>query len=200
MVLPVARRALLAAAARTRVVPRTAVKAFSTTPIRRETEIVENGRKLNIKTFAEIKSEADLLPPGAEPGTIATDLEQATGLERLELLGKMEGIDIFDMKPLDASRRGTLTDPIVVESMGEEQYLGCTGCPADSHQTIWLTVSKNRPIERCPECGSVYKMDYVGPEEDHHHDHDHGHGHGEPHFPPQEDVKTIADYVKPEYW
>jgi cytochrome c oxidase subunit 5b len=35
-----------------------------------------------------------------------TDIEQATGLERLELLGKMEGRDIFDMRPLDASRLG----------------------------------------------------------------------------------------------
>jgi hypothetical protein len=56
----------------------------------------------------EIKTEDDLLPPGAKPGTVPTDLEQATGLERLEILGKMEGIDIFDMKPLDASRKGTL--------------------------------------------------------------------------------------------
>ena len=48
----------------------------------------------------------DLLPPGALPGTVPTDLEQATGLERLELLGKMQGIDVFDMKPLDASRKG----------------------------------------------------------------------------------------------
>jgi cytochrome c oxidase subunit 5b len=54
----------------------------------------------------EIKSEADLLPPGAKAGTVPTDLEQSTGLERLEILGKMEGIDIFDMKPLDASRKG----------------------------------------------------------------------------------------------
>ena len=54
----------------------------------------------------EIKSESDLLPPGAAPGTVPTDLEQATGLERLEILGKMQGIDIFDMKPLDASRIG----------------------------------------------------------------------------------------------
>jgi cytochrome c oxidase subunit 5b len=38
---------------------------------------------------------------------VPTDLEQATGLERLEILGKMQGIDIFDMKPLDASRLGT---------------------------------------------------------------------------------------------
>ena len=46
------------------------------------------------------------MPPGAQPGTIPTDLEQATGLERLEILGKMQGVDIFDMAPLDASRRG----------------------------------------------------------------------------------------------
>jgi cytochrome c oxidase subunit 5b len=50
----------------------------------------------------------DLLPPGAQPGTVPTDAEQATGLERLEILGKMQGIDIFDMRPLDASRLGTL--------------------------------------------------------------------------------------------
>lgn len=54
----------------------------------------------------EIKTEDDLLPPGAEPGTVPTDLEQATGLERLEILGKMQGIDIFDMRPLPSDRVG----------------------------------------------------------------------------------------------
>jgi cytochrome c oxidase subunit 5b len=56
--------------------------------------------------FVEIKTEEDLIGPGAQPGTVPTDMEQATGLERLELLGKMEGVDIFDMRPLDASRKG----------------------------------------------------------------------------------------------
>jgi len=56
--------------------------------------------------FTEVKTEADLLPPGAPAGAVPTDLEQATGLERLEILGKMEGVDIFDMRPLDASRKG----------------------------------------------------------------------------------------------
>ena len=60
---------------------------------------------------ADINSEADLMPPGGQPGTIPTDLEQATGLERLEILGKMQGVDIFDMRPLDASRVGTYTIP-----------------------------------------------------------------------------------------
>lgn len=52
-------------------------------------------------------------------------------------------------------------------------------------------MTRERPLERCSECGSVYKMDYVGPEDDHSHGH-HGPEHPEP--------KTFADYVKPEYW
>ncbi|KAK2879537.1 hypothetical protein FQN49_000777 [Arthroderma sp. PD_2] len=144
-------------------------------------------------SFEEAKTPSDLLAPGAKPGTVPTDLEQSTGLERLELLGKMQGVDIFDQKPLDASRLGTVQDPIVVQSAGEEHYVGCTGYPADSHTVIWLTVSKDRPIERCSECGNTIKMDYVGPKEDPHaHGHDHHHGPAEP--------KTFADYVKPDYW
>ncbi|KAJ5163271.1 uncharacterized protein N7500_005101 [Penicillium coprophilum] len=149
-----------------------------------------------ILTFEEIKVEDDLVAPGAKPGTIPTDVEQATGLERLELIGKMQGIDIFDMRPLDASRKGTLEDPIIVNGAGDEQYAGCTGFPADSHQVNWLTVSRERPLERCLECGNVVKLNYVGPEEDpHSHDHDHGH-----HHPPHVEPKTFADYVKPDYW
>lgn len=56
-----------------------------------------------------MKTEDDLLPPGGKPGQVPSDLEQATGLERLELLGKMRGIDVFDMRPLDASRKGVFT-------------------------------------------------------------------------------------------
>ncbi|CAG7556250.1 unnamed protein product [Fusarium equiseti] len=141
------------------------------------------------KVLKEIQTEEDLFGPGAAPGTVPTDLEQSTGLERLEILGKMEGVDIFDMRPLDATRLGTMKDPIMVRSAGEEQFAGCTGFPADSHGVNWLGLTRERPIERCPECGSVYKMDYVGPQDDHHH-----------HHPPEfEEPKTFADYIKPEY-
>lgn len=61
--------------------------------------------------IADVKSEDDLFGPGAKPGTVPTDYEQSTGTERLEILGKMEGVDIFDMRPLDASRKGKLADP-----------------------------------------------------------------------------------------
>ncbi|KAJ5615853.1 hypothetical protein N7537_000967 [Penicillium hordei] len=173
-----------------------AQRPFSSSIIRSNEKKWTPKQEGKILTFEEIKSEDDLFAPGAKPGTIPTDVDQATGLERLELIGKMQGIDIFDMRPLDASRKGSIEDPIIVNSAGDEQYAGCTGFPADSHQVNWLTVSRERPIERCLECGNVVKMNYIGPEEDPHaHDHDHGH-----HHPPHVEPKTFADYVKPDYW
>ncbi|KAK5655281.1 hypothetical protein OQA88_5848 [Cercophora sp. LCS_1] len=177
----VARRAAVAPALR---------RSLATTVVRRDA-VSESSGQTKIKQFHEIKTADDLLGPGAAPSTVPTDVEQATGLERLEILGKMEGVDIFDMRPLDASRKGTLENPILVRSAGDEQMAGCTGYPADSHNVIWLGMSRERPVERCPECGSVYKMNYVGAEDDHH---GHGHHHG------FEEPKTLADYVKPEYW
>ena len=64
-----------------------------------------------------MKTEDDLLPPGAEPGTVPTDLDQSTGLERFEILGKMQGVDVFDMRPLDASRKG-MSDFILETGFG----------------------------------------------------------------------------------
>ncbi|KAI9812977.1 MAG: Cytochrome c oxidase subunit 4 [Thelocarpon impressellum] len=187
-------RSAVALARRTAVKPALA-RGFTTSLVRRnampdDARVADNKQ---LKKFDEVKTETDLLPPGAPSGVVPTDLEQATGLERLEILGKMQSVDIFDMKPLDASRKGSLEKPIVVKSFGDEQYIGCTGAPADSHVTIWLTTSRSRPIERCPECGSVYKMQYVGPQDaahDHHHE-DGAHNHEEP--------KTFADFVRPEY-
>ena len=57
--------------------------------------------------------------------------------------------------------------------------------------TILAQVSRDRPYERCDECGSVYKMKYIGPPDDPH-DHHHHHSYSEP--------KTMADYVKEDYW
>jgi cytochrome c oxidase subunit 5b len=55
-------------------------------------------------------------------------------------------------------------------------------------------MTRDRPIERCPECGGVYRMEYVGPPDDPHADHGHGHEHHG-----YEDPKTFADFVRPEY-
>ena len=49
-------------------------------------------------------------------------------------------------------------------------------------------MSRERPIERCDECGNVLKMEYVGPPEGHH---------GDPNY---KEPETIENYVKPEYY
>ena len=80
------------------------------------------GLMANAALLLEVKSEEDLLPPGALPGTVPTDLEQATGLERLEILGKMQGVDIFDMKPLDASRKGKRSAQLQLDAHNEQLW------------------------------------------------------------------------------
>lgn len=54
---------------------------------------------------------------GAKAGEVATDEQQATGLERFELLGRMEGVDVFGMEPLESHRKGTKKEPIKVASL-----------------------------------------------------------------------------------
>jgi cytochrome c oxidase subunit 5b len=54
---------------------------------------------------------------GGKAGEIPTDEEQETGLARLQLLGDLEGTPVFDYAPLDASRVGTLKNPVKVYSL-----------------------------------------------------------------------------------
>jgi hypothetical protein len=35
-----------------------------------------------------------------------------------------------------------------------ERHVGCTGFPADSHDTVWLALNTTLKNHRCPECGS----------------------------------------------
>lgn len=58
-----------------------------------------------------------LLGEGGKTGETPTDINQSTGLERLQTLGFLEGIDVFDSQPLDSSRIGTLDNPVLVYSL-----------------------------------------------------------------------------------
>ena len=80
-------------------VARSSVRAIATTPIRRSGH-----------------PEPSIFGPGAKSGEVPTDENQSTGLERLQVLGAIEGVDVFDYKPLDSSRIGTKADPIKVFS------------------------------------------------------------------------------------
>jgi cytochrome c oxidase subunit 5b len=54
---------------------------------------------------------------GGKAGLVPTDLEQATGLERFELMMKLKGEDAFSVEPLEVIRMGTVADPIEVFSL-----------------------------------------------------------------------------------
>ena len=65
--------------------------------------------------------------PGAKPGAIADDIDQATGIERAELLSKLEGKELFDMSPLKVTSMGTKKNPVMVKSIDTIRHVGCTG-------------------------------------------------------------------------
>lgn len=111
--------------------------------------------------LAEVETTHDLIGQGAKEGEVPTDLDQATGLERFELLGKLEGIEVFETEPLDASKIGTMADPVIIDSYDDYRYVGCTGSPAGSHVVMWLKPTVDK-VARCWECGSVYKINYLG--------------------------------------
>jgi cytochrome c oxidase subunit 5b len=151
-------------ALRSRLIARQATRSFTTTRA-----LLQAPKTTTAKDLADVHGTESLIGQGAKEGTFPTDLEQATGLERLELLAKLEGVEFFDTKPLDSSRTGTLADPILVESYDDYRYIGCTGAPADSHHILWLKPTVDQ-VARCWECGSVYKLKPVGvPQDDHHH-------------------------------
>jgi len=107
-------------------------------------------------------------PGNTEPGKQPSSFEIATGIDRLELLAKLEGIDMFDLNPLVQDRKGTPDDPVVIDSFDRVRYVGCTGFPAGSQETNWLKVEQGK-IARDWESGCCYTLNYLGPEEDAHH-------------------------------
>lgn len=161
MIVPVARLSLRAAR------PMVA-RSFSAAAFLRNKE-VEPAK--TAQTLNDVRGPETLIGTAAPEGTVPTDLQQATGLERLELLGLREGIDIFDRRPLDASRKGTMADPIIIDSYEDYRYVGCTGSPAGSHAVQWLKPTTEKHA-RCWECGSVYALNNLSVPlegDEHHH-------------------------------
>lgn len=64
------------------------------------------------RTFSE--AAPSLFGEGSKAGHVPTDIEQATGLERLQLLGQLHGVDVFNMGPLLITKPGTIEDPTLV--------------------------------------------------------------------------------------
>lgn len=86
-----------------------AIRAFSTTP----------------RAASDGPPPPQLIGPGGKPGEVPSDYDQLTGLARLQLLGDMQGIKIFDDGPLDSSRIGTKANPVLVQSYVRRLKICC---------------------------------------------------------------------------
>lgn len=114
------------------------------------------------QTLAEVTGpDASLIGKGAQPGTIPTNIDQATGLERLELLGELEGIDVFDMDTPITEGSGSPQDPYLVPTYLGSRYVGCKGKEGNDHNPMWMKVEVGKNA-RCWECGTTFKAKYLG--------------------------------------
>jgi hypothetical protein len=58
-----------------------------------------------------------LIGEGAKAGEVPTDLNQSTGLERFQIMGNLQGVDVFGMEPLVLTKLGTKAEPTVIPSL-----------------------------------------------------------------------------------
>lgn len=116
----------------------------------------------------EVTGPDSLFGKGAQAGSIPTDFEQSTGLQRLEILGKREGVDVFDMENPICEGSGTFNDPFLVPTYFGYRYVGCKGKGDEEHKPYWMKVEDKKKA-RCWQCGTVFTAKYVGEEGMHHH-------------------------------
>lgn len=88
-------------------------------------------------------------------GTIPTDYEQATGIEKKEIDARVAGHeDPFSMQ-VQHLPWGTKAKPTVVPSMLNERLVGCI-CQEETTVVHWMQL-KSGPPQRC-ECGHWFQL------------------------------------------
>lgn len=126
------------------------------------------------KSSAAEATKEPVVGPGGPDDRIPSMYEQSAGLERLEYLANLAQKPIFLMDPLVVDHFGTLAHPIEVPSISGSRIVGCSGFPADSHETLWFKVEDDgKGPARCCECGQAFAIKYVNEELKHQHHEDH---------------------------
>jgi cytochrome c oxidase subunit 5b len=94
------------------------VRSLRTTLPKFQRTIISKQATRSIASSSKLRSGAPptLYGEGSKAGDIPTDFQQATGLERLQLLGQMDGVDVFNMGPLVMTKAGTTAEPTIVPS------------------------------------------------------------------------------------
>ncbi|XP_037227554.1 cytochrome c oxidase subunit 5B, mitochondrial isoform X2 [Falco rusticolus] len=92
----------------------------------------------------------------AVPDRLATDEEQATGLERKVLEAMNKGLVSPDSMFRPKRYAGTKEDPNLVPSITNKRIVGRL-CEEDNSCVIWFWLHKGE-AQRCPSCGAHYKL------------------------------------------
>ncbi len=96
---------------------------------------------------------------GGEVDKVPSNLEQATGIERIEMMHHLQGEDPFDMSVTTLKNKGTFKNPIIVKSLGmSDRVVGCKGVGEEAHDINWILLEK-RDVGRCGECGNAFQLD-----------------------------------------
>uniref|UniRef100_A0A8B9RRY3 Cytochrome c oxidase subunit 5B, mitochondrial n=1 Tax=Accipiter nisus TaxID=211598 RepID=A0A8B9RRY3_9AVES len=92
---------------------------------------------------------------GVPAGGLASDEEQATGLERKVMEAMNKGLDPYSMfRPKRYA--GTKEDPNLVPSISNKRIVGCV-CEEDNSCVVWFWLHQGE-AQRCPSCGAHYKL------------------------------------------
>ncbi|KAJ1918596.1 Cytochrome c oxidase subunit 4 [Mycoemilia scoparia] len=113
---------------------------------------------MRLDSNSTVEKQEGLFGPGVPKDRVGTAFDQSTGLERAQLLKALEGKELFDMGPLHINAKGTKQAPIIVESNFNQRLVGCQGHPEEEHEIVWIQVEREHGIDRCPECGNVFKL------------------------------------------
>lgn len=97
--------------------------------------------------------------PWAGKVVFGDPIEQATGVQKRELLGKIAGNDPFDLRVIKRGA-GTRGQPNEIPSANDARLVGCI-CEEGCASINWMWLHKGEP-KRC-ECGHWFSLVHKAP-------------------------------------
>jgi hypothetical protein len=100
-------------------------------------------------------SDRSLLKPSDEGGRAETGYARCSRAKRGTSCRRPLSLSCSDSRCPQSSVLASLKPRTsdIADLQFPERHVGCTGFPADSHDTIWMLVNDKIKNHRCPECG-----------------------------------------------
>ena len=127
--------------------------------------LVSSLRAIATRVISARAPQLRMCSSAANDGGIAKNEDQATGLEREEVLAELDGKDYFEGQLV--APFGTKESPVVVQSIFAERIVGCPGhCDqgdtTNFNEVQWFTVKEGSPYV-CPDCNQYFTLERIQP-------------------------------------